>query len=185
MKNRILVFEYLHADADLFQQVDPKMRGEGRGMLEGVLSDLSAIQNVAASVVCSKDAATVFENFGAEHCLIRAEGPEETGQAIARAAAEFDAVIPIAPTGRIGVGGMAVVYRAVHSRLQREVAVKCITASRAASGEWQERFRREVLAGGRLDHPSIVQTLDARLTDDYWLLVMELVDGHNLSWSTV
>ena len=97
MTNRILVFEYLHADADLFRQVDASMRGEGRSMLEGVLSDLSTIQNVAATVACSEPASAAFDSRGTPLCLISAEGPEATGLAIAEAASEFDAVIPIAP----------------------------------------------------------------------------------------
>ncbi len=100
MKNKILVFEYLHADADLSRQVDPSMRGEGRGMLEGVLCDLSGIHNVEATVACSEPASTEFENFGAAHFVIDSEGPVQTGKALSEAASQFDAVIPIAPECR-------------------------------------------------------------------------------------
>jgi len=68
---------------------------------------------------------------------------------------------------RIGVGGMGEVYKAVDTRLGREVATK-ISAER-----FSERFEREARAIASLNHPNICQLYD--VGENY--LVMELVEG--------
>jgi non-specific serine/threonine protein kinase/serine/threonine-protein kinase len=81
--------------------------------------------------------------------------------------------------GRIGAGGMGVVYRAVRAdaAFEREVALKVIGALRQSpAGVERFRLERETLA--RLDHPAIARLLDGGTTpggDPYF--VMELVDG--------
>lgn len=63
-------------------------------------------------------------------------------------------------TERIGVGGMAEVWRAEHAALGTAVAVKVITGSRALDPRYHERFTREVQAVARLNHPGIVRVFD-------------------------
>ncbi len=78
--------------------------------------------------------------------------------------------------GEIGAGGMADVYRAVDERLDRAVAVKHIPAPFA-----RERFQREVKVVARLSHPAIVQIFDVIEGDSGGWIVMELVEGRQLS----
>ena len=80
----------------------------------------------------------------------------------------------------IGRGGMGDVYRALHLRLDREVAVKVILAPFLSSDEMMNRFYREMRAVGRLDHRHLVRATDARQLDQRHILVMELLDGINL-----
>jgi serine/threonine protein kinase/WD40 repeat protein len=82
---------------------------------------------------------------------------------------------------RIGGGGMGVVYEALHTRLKRRVAVKVISESYLSRDGALRRFFREMEAAGRLDHPHIVQATDAGVADGVPYLVMELVQGSNLS----
>jgi serine/threonine protein kinase len=86
----------------------------------------------------------------------------------------------------IGRGGMGVVYRARDVRLEREVAVKVITAAPGdihARGHLRDRFQREARAVAGLQHPNVVSVFDFG-TDpllDLDFLVLELLRGEDLA----
>ena len=61
---------------------------------------------------------------------------------------------------RLGAGGMGEVYRAIHRRMKREVALKVLPAALVANEQAVERFHREVEAAARLNHPNIVTADD-------------------------
>jgi eukaryotic-like serine/threonine-protein kinase len=79
----------------------------------------------------------------------------------------------------IGHGGMGLVYRARDTRLERDVAIKCLRRE-LFEAHYIERFKREALLLAKLNHPNIVQIYDYIETPDQLALVMELVDGQNL-----
>ena len=81
----------------------------------------------------------------------------------------------------IGRGGMGVVYKAQHLRLGKIRAVKVLARHLLDNPEAVERFRLEVENSGRLDHPNIVQALDAGEENEIRFLVMEFVTGWNLT----
>jgi serine/threonine protein kinase len=81
----------------------------------------------------------------------------------------------------IGEGGMGVVYRAVHTRLDREVALKVIRRSRALDAQAALRFGREMKAAGKVRHPNLVQATDAGVANGVEYLVMEYVAGTDLA----
>jgi serine/threonine protein kinase len=76
---------------------------------------------------------------------------------------------------------MGAVYRARHTKLDREVAVKLLSSDRLRSARAVSRFEREMKAIGRLHHPHIVQAFDAGEVEGQYYLVMELVSGLDLS----
>lgn len=80
----------------------------------------------------------------------------------------------------LGRGGMGTVFRAVHRKLDRTVALKILPADRFRSQEMVSRFEREMRAIGRLQHPNIVAAHDAGEVDGCHFLVMELVDGEDV-----
>lgn len=80
---------------------------------------------------------------------------------------------------RVAQGGMGTVYRAVHVRLGKEVALKVIRGR--AGPEAAARFEREARAAGRLDHPNVVRALDAGEVGGTPFLVMEFVPGRTLA----
>jgi serine/threonine protein kinase len=82
---------------------------------------------------------------------------------------------------KLGAGGMGEVFKAFHTRLERVVALKILPSARLTSRQAVERFQREVRAAGRLDHPCIVRATDAGEVDGTYFLVMDFVDGLNLS----
>lgn len=83
--------------------------------------------------------------------------------------------------GPLGKGGMAQVYRGVHETLQREVAIKELTADAAKDPEKMSRFKREAMALAGFHHQHIVTLYDLIEKNDGWYMVMELVDGPTLS----
>lgn len=80
----------------------------------------------------------------------------------------------------IGVGGMAVVYKAYCHRLHRFVAIKVLKRDLAADAEFRRRFHEEAQAVAMLSHPNIVSVYDVSKGDDLDYIVMELIDGITL-----
>lgn len=81
----------------------------------------------------------------------------------------------------LGRGGMGVVLKAVHRRMQREVAIKVLPAEMTKDAAAIARFQREVVAAAQLAHTNIVAAFDADEINGQHLLVMEFVDGRDLS----
>jgi serine/threonine-protein kinase len=95
-----------------------------------------------------------------------------------RLEARYEIVAPLAR------GGMATVYRAIDTRLDREVAVKIMHAAFAHDPDFVQRFEREAKAVARISHPNVVAVHDTGLDDasdvPIVFLVMELVRGRTL-----
>ncbi|MFF8590135.1 Stk1 family PASTA domain-containing Ser/Thr kinase [Streptomyces sp. NPDC015220] len=81
---------------------------------------------------------------------------------------------------RIAVGGMATVYRALDTRLDRVLALKVMHPTLAADASFVERFIREAKSVARLDHPNVVQVFDQGTDGSYVYLAMEYVAGCTL-----
>ena len=81
----------------------------------------------------------------------------------------------------IGAGGMGQVFRALHRRMNRFVAVKVLPGQAFASNTAAQRFQQEARTAARLTHPNIVMTLDAGHHEGTEFIVMEYIDGVDLS----
>ncbi|MFF3495019.1 Stk1 family PASTA domain-containing Ser/Thr kinase [Streptomyces sp. NPDC002795] len=81
---------------------------------------------------------------------------------------------------RIAVGGMATVYRAVDTRLDRVLALKVMHPSLAADVSFVDRFIREAKSVARLSHPNVVGVYDQGTDGAYVYLAMEYVAGCTL-----
>jgi RND family efflux transporter MFP subunit len=125
---------------------------------------------------------------GSESCL--AEPQFQT--ALAQAIAGENGPVPFSPAvpfslgeyhvlEELGRGGMGRVYKALHTKLDRVVAVKVLSRSRLEDRHAITRFEREMKAVGRLAHPNIVQAHDAREIDGTPVLIMEFVDGLDMA----
>jgi Tol biopolymer transport system component len=84
-------------------------------------------------------------------------------------------------TGKLGAGGMGVVYRARDEKLDREVAIKILQPGVLAGDEARARFRREARALARMNHPHIAVVHDVIEQDGVDSIVMELVAGESLA----
>jgi len=78
---------------------------------------------------------------------------------------------------KIGAGGMGVVYRAHDEQLERDVALKVLNPGTLANEPSRQRFRREALALGKLNHPNIETVYEFGCEDGIDFLVMELITG--------
>ncbi len=97
--------------------------------------------------------------------------------------------------GKVGEGGMGVVYSAFDPELDRRIAVKVIRSeAAAASEEAKQQLRQEARAMARLTHPNVVRVYDVGRQGGLVYIAMEYVDGvdlgrfasrHSDSWRTV
>ena len=94
-----------------------------------------------------------------------------------RAAADLPTVPGYEVLGFLGEGGMGVVYRARHVRLDRLVALKLL---RGGSSKRLARFRAEALADARLQHPHVVQIFEIGEHQGQPYLALELLEGGSL-----
>ena len=80
----------------------------------------------------------------------------------------------------IGEGGMANVYLAYDTILDRNVAVKILRGDLADDEKFVRKFQREAISASSLSHPNIVEVYDVGEDDGKYFIVMEYVDGRTL-----
>ena len=96
--------------------------------------------------------------------------PLETGQKVG----------PYEVASPLGKGGMGEVYRALDSRLDREVAVKILPRALANDTNALARFEREAKAVAALSHPNIITIFDIGSEDGVPYIATELLEGESL-----
>lgn len=79
-----------------------------------------------------------------------------------------------------GRGGQGLVFKAIHNKLKRAVAIKVLGKGRQHDRHAINRFTKEMEAIGALDHPNIIRAYDAREVQGVLLLAMEFVPGSDL-----
>ena len=87
---------------------------------------------------------------------------------------------PYRITGKLGKGGMSVVFRAEDSVLGREVALKVLNETYAGDAVRSERFEREAQIMARVSHENLVQIYAVGHDQGLFYIAMELVEGNGL-----
>ena len=82
---------------------------------------------------------------------------------------------------KLGAGGMGEVFLAQDTKLERQVALKFLPESLTKDSEARQRLIREAKAASKLNHPNILTIYAVESIDDRDFIVMEYVDGHDLS----
>ncbi|UCF62878.1 MAG: serine/threonine protein kinase [bacterium] len=80
----------------------------------------------------------------------------------------------------LGVGGMGVVYKAIHIKLDKFFALKMIAPGLIMDENFIKRFQTEAKALAKFEDPNIVRIYDLRSHEGQWFIVMEFVEGINL-----
>jgi serine/threonine-protein kinase len=84
-------------------------------------------------------------------------------------------------TGIVGKGGMATVYKAQHSVIERQVAIKILSPKSSSMTNVTKRFYREARVVNRIQHPNVLDVMDLGQTEDGLLyLVMDLLTGDSV-----
>jgi serine/threonine-protein kinase len=83
-------------------------------------------------------------------------------------------------TGKIGRGGVAEIYKGRQESLDRDVAIKVLSAELSDDPDLIRRFERESLVIARLSHPNIVHVIDKGRAGNRYYFAMEYVDGTSL-----
>ena len=97
------------------------------------------------------------------------------------AAVPCETLGPYQLMSQLGVGGMGTVYLAQHQRLKRQCAIKLLPRDRVGQPGWLERFDREMITVASLEHPHVVRATDAGHESGWHYLVMEHLDGMDVS----
>jgi serine/threonine protein kinase len=157
--------------------------GAVRGLFEdgtvGSSSSLNQAAQQTASAGRPLDAATVAEDVHplAAEATVQAPAPKSLGRGLS-VGSELGNYTVLA---KLGEGGMGMVLKARHRRMDRVVALKVLNREATQSPAAVSRFHQEVKAAARLVHPNIVTAYDADEAAGIHFLVMEYVDGMALA----
>ncbi len=92
-------------------------------------------------------------------------------------------VVKVGPyilTGKIGQGGIAVIYKGRQESLERDVAIKILSPKLSTDPDIVRRFERESLVIAKLNHPNIVHIIDKGQAGGRYYFVMDFIDGTSL-----
>ena len=81
---------------------------------------------------------------------------------------------------KLGQGGMGAVFKATQLSVARTVALKVLPPRLAQNKEFVTRFFREARSAAKLNHPNVVQAIDAGQADDYYYFAMEFIEGQSI-----
>jgi predicted ATPase/tRNA A-37 threonylcarbamoyl transferase component Bud32 len=154
------------------------------------------LERATADRALRQEVASLLAAHDQEDALLRA-APEMAGGASNESSgptAWDPGGLPAAPVGlrtgdrlgryeilaRMGAGGMGEVFRALDTRLRREVAIKVIGRKLQNQSESLKRFEVEARASSALNHPNIVTVYDVGEEGEFPFIVMELVEGQSL-----
>jgi serine/threonine-protein kinase len=135
---------------------------------------------MSAPAVCSECGATLAAGAADDSCprCLLSLGLSTAAAPPASATRRFGRYDLIAPIGR---GAMGVVWRARDPSLDREVALKLISAGKFADEDEVDRFRKEARATAQLSHPNAVPVFEVGDHDGQPYFTMELVEGQSLA----
>jgi len=177
-------------EAELARLIDVTVRGESKGASSKPPRDVSEFfVNLRRSGLLSGDEITSFQESHSDStmkdcmkALVRSKKLTRY-QALMLGEGKWKGLVlgNYIILDQVGRGGMGMVFKARHNKMNREVAIKVLPPSATRSKERLARFKREVEMAARLNHDHIVAAHDADEAAGLHFLVMEYVPGPNFT----
>ena len=159
-----------------------KLDDEESDLLERHLSDCTRCEKTASEIDTDADSLVELLQSGPSPIQMQHAAPDQEQSATESLVSSIPNVIASYELlKQLGNGGMGAVYLARHKRLDKQVAIKLLPALPARMPEFVARFQREMRAAGQLEHPAIVRSTDAGEEHGIHFLVMDAIDGLDLS----
>ena len=156
------------------EQTLAELEGEPETLVEFLQGNSKSSDHSQASDPLVGYALSKAKQLGSDHTA-PTNDPASTVEKPPAAIGPYDLLRPI------GQGSMGRVYLARHRQLGKLVAIKILASRAFRSDQYAARFEREIRAAGALQHPSIINATDAGQVDSVHYLVMEYIEGLDLS----